>query len=269
MVHTVAKVSGTRENPINVLAKAGALLDALDEHGELTPTELATCLGEPRSSVYRLLDSLERLRFVEPGLIRGTVQLGIKLYRLGNSAVRNRDLRAAAAPHMLELRDKTESTVFLAIRHGDEALCIDRIEGRTTVNNALLPGLGGPLHIGAVGKVLLAAEPPTFWNEYAKRTGLPGYTEYSITGAKELVRTLQEVRDRGFAISDEDRLLGMAGVGAPIYNHDGAVCAAISFSGPRPLVLGARQDASIQLAVDSASSISSALGYRAPAATAA
>ncbi len=260
----MAKVSDTRDsraNSINVLAKAGAVLDALDAAGEMTPSALAEQLGEPRSSMYRLLASLEELGFVAPGVSRGTFQLGMKLYRLGNSAVRHRDIRAAALPTMLELREVTDGTVFLAIRSGFEVLCIERIEGRVVVNNALLPGTTAPMHIGAVGKVLLAAEPPEFWEEYCARAPLRAYTPHSITAKPELVATLEKIRESGIAFSDEDRLLGMAGVGAPIHDHDGRVCGALAFSGPRPLVLGDRTAASVEHIRDAAAAISRVLGH--------
>lgn len=244
-----------------MLAKAGAVLDALDAAGEMTPSALAEQLGEPRSSTYRLLASLEDLGFVAPGMSRGTFQLGMKLYRLGNSAVRHRHIRAAALPTMLELRDATEGTVFLAVRSGFEVLCIERIEGRTVVNNALLPGTTAPMHIGAVGKVLLAAEPPEFWEEYCVSSPLHAYTPHSITSKPELFATLEEVRESGVSFSDQDRLLGMAGVGAPVYDHDGRVSGAIAFSGPRPLILGDRTDASVEQIRSAAAAISRALGH--------
>ena len=258
------KVSDAREartNPINVLAKAGALLDALDAEGELTPSELADVLGEPRSSVYRLLSSLEGLDFVSPGSKRGTVQLGMKLYRLGNSAVRNRDIRTAALPTMIDMRDRSGSTVILAIRSDDFAMCLERLDGHVIINNELRPGTPAPLHVGAVGKILLAAEPESFWDEYAERSGLPSYTPFTIVTREVLHETLAEVRESGIAISDEDRLLGMAGVGAPILDHDHDVVGAVSVSGMKPLVLGDHFDASLTLIREGAAAISGALGY--------
>jgi DNA-binding IclR family transcriptional regulator len=261
IVETVSDTRDARANPINVLAKAGAVLDALDAGGDLSPAEIAERLGEPRSSVYRLLASLESLGFVSPGTRRGTYQLGIKLYQLGNSAVRNRDIRPAALPIMVERRDATGNTVFLAIRNGYEALSLERIEGNVIVN-VLAPGTTGALHVGGVGKVLLAAEPESFWDEYCERAGLPAYTPHTITTRKKLFETLRRVRDSGVAISDEDRLLGMAGVAAPIRDHDGRVCGAIALSGPRPLILGDHEQASIAQVRDAAGDISAALGHR-------
>jgi DNA-binding IclR family transcriptional regulator len=260
-VETVSDTRDARANPINVLAKAGAVLDALDADGDLTPAEIADRLGEPRSSVYRLLASLESLGFVAPGMRRGTYQLGIKLYQLGNSAVRNRDIRSAALPTMVEVRDATGKTVFLAIRHGYQALSLERIEGNVIVN-VLAPGTTGALHVGGVGKVLLAAEPEAFWDEYCERAGLPVYTPHTIATRGALFEVLARVRESGVAISDEDRLLGMAGVAAPIRDHDGRICGAIALSGPRPLILGDEEATSIAQVRRAADDISAALGHR-------
>ena len=152
----------------------------------------------------------------------------MKLYRLGNSAVRNRDIRTAALPTMIDLRDRSGSTVILAIRSDDfEMLCLERLDGHVIINNELLPGTTAPLHVGAVGKILLAAE-PEFWDEYAERSRLPRYTPSRSSPATGSRDARRGARVSGIAISDEDRLLGMAGVGAPIHDHDHDIVGAVS-----------------------------------------
>jgi DNA-binding IclR family transcriptional regulator len=250
-----------RENPIQVLAKAVAVLDVLEADGELTAAQIAEHLNEPRSSVYRLLASLQGVGFVDPGDRRGTFRLGMRLYGLGNSAIRQRDLREAALPQMIELRERTHNTVFLAVRSGYEALCIERVVGRWTISNVLMPGTTVPLHVGAVGKVLLAAEPEEFWQRYLDEAEMVVFTPHTVSEREELLRVLAEVRDTGVAISDEDRLLGMAGVGAPVRDHDARVCGAISFSGPKPGVLEDQRAESIELIKQAASHVSRSLGY--------
>jgi DNA-binding IclR family transcriptional regulator len=250
-----------RENPIQVLGKAVAVLDALEADGELTAAQIAEHLDEPRSSVYRLLASLQGVGFVDPGDRRGTFRLGMRLYRLGNSAVRQRDLREAALPQMIDLRERTHNTVFLAIRSGYEALCIERVVGRWTISNVLMPGTTVPLHVGAVGKVLLAAEPEEFWQRYCDEADLVTFTPYTLSDRAALLPVLKEVRETSVAISDEDRLLGMAGVGAPVRDHDGRVCGAISFSGPKPVILEDHRAANVALIQGAANQISRSLGY--------
>src|SRR5918999_711059 len=85
---------------VAVLAKAMALVDHIAEEGEVTPARLAELTGEPRSSVYRLLASLQELELVEPGRRRGTYMLGLKLFRLGRAVVSRFDERQAALPVM-------------------------------------------------------------------------------------------------------------------------------------------------------------------------
>src|SRR5213080_2937829 len=72
---------------VAVLGKAMALVDRIAEEGEATPARLAELTGEPRSTVYRLLASLQKLELVEPGPRRGTFVLGLKLFRLGRRVV--------------------------------------------------------------------------------------------------------------------------------------------------------------------------------------
>jgi len=252
--------SPSRGNSINVLAKAGAVLDALAESGELTAAELADRISEPRSSVYRLLSSLEELGFVGPGIQRGHVRLGAKLFRLGAASLRTRGLRENALPQMLELRRLTGHTIFLGVRDDHSLLCIERIEGLTLVNNTLRAGTSGPLHVGAMGKLLLSVEPDSFVDEVIER-GLDSFTPFTPATAAELRADLEEIRRTGISISDQDRLVGMGGIGAGIRDHSGAIVAAISLSGMRTDVLDEHEHENGELVRAAAHAVSQELGY--------
>src|SRR5919202_6771798 len=107
--------------PVAVLAKAVAVLDHVAAEGEVTPGRLAELTGEPRSSVYRLLSSLQDLGLVEPGRRRGTYVLGLKLFRLGSTIVSRFDERQAALPVMERINEELGVTTFLCVRLGYEA----------------------------------------------------------------------------------------------------------------------------------------------------
>jgi DNA-binding IclR family transcriptional regulator len=258
-----------RANSIQVLAKAGALLDRLAEEPEVSAAGLADSVGEPRSTVYRLLASLQQIDMVEPGTRRGTYRLGLKLLRLGSAVSARFDQRQAAVPVMERIHQATEETVFLCIRDGYEAVCIERIDGRWVQSMALRLGGSLPLHVGAAPRALLASEPRELWEEYLARGPLEPYTPRTPTTRKRLVQALEETRRTGWSVSDGDVVLGMAAVGAPIYDHRGAVCAALSMSGPRPTILGQNLEASRELIVSGASEISAALGFASERAVAA
>jgi DNA-binding IclR family transcriptional regulator len=248
---------------IQVLGKVAVVLDRLAEEQEVGAARLAELTGEPRSTVYRLLASLQQLELVEPGSSRGTYRLGLKLFRLGSSVVARFDERRVALPVMERIHQETEETVFLCVRRGYEAVCIERIDGRWVQSMALQLGGSLPLHVGAAPRALLAYEPRAFWDEYVGRGALEAFTPHTPTSRSRLLRALDRVRATGWAVSDEDVSLGMAAVGAPIFDHEGTICAALSMSGPRPTILGGNRDASRELITQGSMEVSRALGFAA------
>jgi DNA-binding IclR family transcriptional regulator len=245
---------------VAVLGKAMSLIDHIAEEGETTPARLAELTGEPRSSVYRLLASLQKLDLVEPGRQRGTYMLGLKLFRLGRTVVSRFDERQAALPVMQRIHDEVGETTFLCVRRGYDAVCIERIDGKRV--NLLALSLGGslPLHAGAASRALLAFEPPSFWDEYLDSREPEALTTTTPRTREELVAELRATRERGYSISDEDVTPGIAAVGAPIFDHTGTVRAALSFGGLRDHVF-ADTPRAIELACSGAAEISRALGY--------
>jgi len=244
-----------RAHSVQVLGKAALLLETLAEGQELSAAQLAERVGEPRSTVYRLLSSLQELELVESGGRRGTYRLGLKLLRLGAAVIARFDERQAALPVMERIHEQTEETVFLCIRRGHEAVCIERIDGRWVRSMALRLGGSLPLHIGGAPRALLAWEPRAVWDEYAASAAVD---------PTELVADLERVRSRGFSISDGDVVAGMAAVGAPIFDHRGRICASLSISGPRPTILEANARTIQALMVEGAAEVSHALGYAGP-----
>jgi DNA-binding IclR family transcriptional regulator len=245
---------------VAVLAKAMALLDRIAEEGEATPARLAELTGEPRSTVYRLLASLRELDLVEPGRRRGTYLLSLKLFRLGSTVVSRFDERQAALPVMERIHEEMGETTFLCVRRGHDAVCIERIDGARV--NLLALGLGGslPLHAGAVSRALLAFEPPAEWEAYLEERQLERLTPKTPATRDAVLAELRATRERGYSISDEDVTLGVAAVGAPIFDHTGKVRAALSVGGVRDQVLAAGSPATA-LVRDGAAAISRALGH--------
>jgi DNA-binding IclR family transcriptional regulator len=251
-----------REEPTGVIAKAAALLDQLAEEGESTAARLGEALGEPRTTVYRLIRSLADVGFVERGSQRGTYRLGLRLFRLGGAVVARFDERQAALPHMEHLNDVTGETVFLCVRRGLQAVCIERIEGSHVVSLALRLGGALPLHAGAAPRVLLAAEPRAEWDRYCESAGeLESFTPATPSTREHLHEELEAARRRGYSVSDGDVTVGIAALGAPIRNVRGTVTAALSISGVRETILGDRAEEMVALVTSAADAVSIALGF--------
>jgi DNA-binding IclR family transcriptional regulator len=252
---------GQEQLPVNVLGKTAAVVDVLAEWPESTAAELAELTGQPRSTVYRLLDSLQRLGWVEHGSARGRFRLGMRLFRIGSTVAGRFDERRAAMPVMEQLHEITGDSIFLAVRRDFEAVCIERLDGNRVQSLALRVGGALPLHAGGVSRALLAFEPEELWNEYVRACELAPFTKKTITRADTLLADLRRVRRQGYAISDQDVTVGIAAVAAPVFDQRGRVCASLSISGVREAVLGDARERLLELVQDGAGRISSALGH--------
>jgi DNA-binding IclR family transcriptional regulator len=250
-----------RDNPVRSLAKAVLLLEALADEGEATPRRLSEILHEPRTTVYRLLTGLQALDMVESGTRGGTYRLGWRLLRLGSAVIARLDERQAALPVMERIHERTGETVFLCVRRGDDAVCIERLDGLRVQSLVLRLGGSLPLHLGAGPRVLLAWEPREEWDAYIDRVPLEPLTDKTPSTRETLFEELERCLQQGYAVSDEDVTPGIASLGAPIFDYSGRIRAAISVGGMRHFVLEDVHDEAIELLTSGARDISSALGY--------
>lgn len=249
---------------VSVLGKISALLEVLAAREQATAAELADLLGEPRSSVHRMLRQLNEIGWIEPSDARGQWSVGLHLFRLGSSAVRRMDVRKAALPHMRELNETTGETVFLVVQRGVEAVCIERIEGRWVQSIALVLGGSMPLHVGAGPEALLAwlddAQHRT-WLIHAAEHGLEQMNRGTPPTVSQIEAELKEIRERGYAISDRNVTPGIAAVGAPVFDFRGRVVGALSVSGIAESILTPRLDVP-ELLLEAARRTSFDLGHR-------
>ena len=228
MVRHSQAVSATP--PLQSVVKTFALIEALVGRGEATAADLADLIDEPRSSVYRMLRTLQELELVDSGSRRGVFRPGVRLVRLGGSVLTRFDERAATMPVLERLRAQTKETVHLSVRRGRQAVFIERLHGERT--HALAIPLGGtlPLHVGAAPRALLAFEPRAFWDEYFADTTVEPWTHRSPADEAAVRVVLEETLATGVSISDEDVVVGVATVAAPVLDHRGKVRAAIAFN---------------------------------------
>lgn len=250
------------EGPVRVLDKAVDVLEAL-ERSPRTAADLAAEIAEPRSTIYRLLRGLSARGLVEESHRSGEYQLGIRVFELGSRvAARFGELRENALPVMERLNRSTGQTIFLVTRSGLRGVCLERIDGHQVQVMILPRGGSVALHGGSASRVLLAYAPPQIREDFFAQTEIERYT--SQTPDLEVLRIeTDEIRRRGYSISSNDVVPGIAAIGAPIYSHDGTVSAAISITGLEPSVLRDNQANNVQLVIDAAAEVSRSIGYRA------
>jgi DNA-binding IclR family transcriptional regulator len=183
---------------VGVLDKAIAILGAL-EAGPLSLNELAEATSLPRATAHRLALALERHLLLDRDDV-GRFTLGPGLVRLGRVASRSprRSLVDAAAPVLIQLRDRTGESAQLYVRSGETRVCLASLESPHSLRTIVAVGAILPMDRGSAGKALAADA---------------------------------GVLRRGWAQSVEERERGVASVSAPVI-VDGEVAAAVSVSGP-------------------------------------
>ena len=236
-----------------------ALLDALASYPDpVSLKELATTTGLHPSTAHRILNDMVAKRFVdrsEPG----TYRLGMRLLELGNIVKSRLNVREAALPYMQALHRKTQQTVNLSVRQGDEIVYIDRAFSERS-GMQVVRAIGGraPLHLTSIGKLFLSVDDAKLVRAYATRTGLAGNNKNSITDLAKLERDLSLVRARGYARDNEELELGVRCMAAGVRDDAGRLIAGLSISAPADRLSDEWLDDLIATTTD----ISSVLGFR-------
>ncbi|MBX9812509.1 MAG: IclR family transcriptional regulator [Burkholderiales bacterium] len=234
------------------------LLDTLAQH--TTPVNLKQLATQTRlhpSTAHRILGVMVDNRLVDR-IEPGTYRLGIRLLELGSLVKSRISVRQEALPYMQLLHQQLGETVNLSVRHDDEVVYIERTSaGNSMMRVVQIIGARAPLHITAVGKLFLAADEPEKTSDYVRRTGLPRYTDNTLTDPVSLARELEKIRQQGYAYDNEEAEKGVSCIGAGIYNDEGRLVAGLSVSSPSD-----RLDKAWAAQVrQAAEKISRALGY--------
>ena len=214
--------------------RALTLLDGLAD-GRKTLDELAERLGVHKSTVLRLLRTLQGHRFVQRDGVR-YYRLGTALFELSFRALQDRDVRRAVEPALRELNARTGHTVHLASYEDGEVIYIDKFESNHNVRMYSRIGRRAPLHCTAVAKVLVAAMPDERRREIAAGLEYPKLTANTITSQRAYLAELMAVAERGYAIDDAEHEDFIHCVAAPVRGARGEVLAAMSLSVPQVLL---------------------------------
>jgi IclR family acetate operon transcriptional repressor len=234
-VDRVEKASGSAK----ALVKGLGLVDLLAANpGGLRLAEVIRMAEVPKGTALRLLDVLvasEVLRVDRDGVYR----LGPTCAIWGSSYLGNLELRERAGDILASLMKVTGETCHLGILDGNRVLYIDRVDSPHSIRMVSRTGGTNPLHCTGLGKAMLAhLDEPTA--EAVIAAGLPRFTDTTITDPEEMRREIQRIRRRGYSIDNVENEDGVRCVGAPVFDHEGSVVAAISIAGPTYRMTGER-----------------------------
>jgi IclR family acetate operon transcriptional repressor len=214
--------------------KALRILEALGKDTvELSLMELSRLLAIERSTLHRLLGTLEGRGFIRKDPVSIRYSLGIKMLELGTAATARSALGRTAAPILDRLAVRCRHTVNLAVLDRDEILYVARRDSPEPLRLSVEVGRRIPAHCTALGKAMLAFRPVTEVRRlFSRRRRLPRFTPNTITRPRDVLAQLEAIRRTGVALDREELTLGIRCLAAPILDLTGQACAAISITAP-------------------------------------
>ena len=197
--------------------KAFGILGAISSSKEgLGVSELAKALRMAKSTVHGMTSALEEVGAVMRDPLTKKYKLGFTLLEIGRSAYAQIDLKTSARPVIEDLMEKTQASVFIGILMDGHVTILDIVESRQDLKITAPVGSTIPLFAGAVGKVFLASMDQEQAAGIIKSKGLPRFTANSIVDAKIYIKELDRVRENGYAVDDEEYIMGVWAVASPL-----------------------------------------------------
>jgi IclR family KDG regulon transcriptional repressor len=254
MAHTSRKIGSVQ--------RAIDILNLFDHQApELGTTEIARALGLHKSTTASLVSTLAANGFLNQNPDTRKYRLGLKLIERAFAMLDQIEIRRTAYPSLQELRDQWNETVNLAILDGPDVVYVERMLGTKALGMRSEVGRREPAHSTALGKAILSCYPPVEIKAFVAANGLSAITPKTITNLKKFFAELDKVRERGYAVDDEENEIGGRCIAVPIFDHTGKAVAAVSVSAPTarlPMADVPRVGAQVR---ETAKAISRNLGY--------
>lgn len=194
---------------------------------DLAMTEIAERTQLHKSTVHRLLATLESKGFMVRDTVTERYRLGLRVWELSAQLSTSDEPSAVCLPEMERLRDTLGETISLYLRDGYERIRIQAVQSNQAIRRVAPVGVRLPLYVGASSKVLIAFSEPAEQAEIMASLAWPPSIDQDGFRAQ-----LDEIYRMGYAISVEEREPGAAAVSAPVFGRSGKCVAALSVSGP-------------------------------------
>jgi DNA-binding IclR family transcriptional regulator len=187
-----------------------------DSSAGIGVSALAKQLRMGKSTVHGITSALEELGVLVRDPLQKKYTVGYTLLELSRKAYRKVELREMARVPMEILMEKVGETVFLGIMNGDHITILDVVESHNEMKITSPPGTRLPLLAGATGKVFLAQLEERKAKEIVQKMGLKRYTSKSVVDPKKFLKDVEEAKRMGYAIDNEEYLIGVRAIAVPI-----------------------------------------------------
>lgn len=222
-----------QDNGATSIGKALSIVDFVGSKGPCRLTEISEHTGMPRSTLLRVIATLIDFGFLRRAE-RGEYRIGLKLWRIGCTALDYENLHEMVLPALRKLVTETSETALYSVYDGGRAVYLEKVEGLHPIRAYAMVGGHSPTYATASGKCLLAWRP----EDEIARIGAEAerFTAATRVGSKAVLLSAAEVRRDGFAVNRGEWREGVWGVAAPVFGRDLLPVAAISLTGPKDRV---------------------------------
>lgn len=216
---------------IKSIERAVTILDTFQEKEELGITEIAKATDFSKSTVHDIVSTLHALGLIKKNEETKKYSLGVKLFEYGYLFSMRNNIRNNVKDIGRQLSDKYQATCHVATFDKDDIVYLDKFEYQGAVVTSYTHiGKRVPMTVTGLGKAMLAFLPEDYQEEHIFSKPLPSRTNKSITDPVVLKKEFEEIRKNGYAIDDEESVMGLKCIACPIFDNNKKVVAAISLS---------------------------------------
>lgn len=238
------------------------LMELSRSHREMSFAEIVKCVGIPKATAYRAIQTLEYMGFIRRHPSTGMYSLGVNVLRLGFEYVASLDVVQIGQPVIESLRDKTGCSSHIAIRDGRDVIYVARVSAANATIRRVSVGTRLPVHRTSLGRMLLTGLNREQFETLYPEPELPDVEPGAPADREALWTLIQEDRERGYVIAESFFQFGISSIVYPLYNHDGEVEGVVSIMVPvHEIPEGDRERLRLEVA-EAANGISNLLGYR-------
>ena len=222
-----------QKNPIQVAGRIFDVMELLAESGSIGLMDLSGALGLNKTTAYRVLSSLIYMGYARQNAVNGRYEPTFKVVDIANRIMGKVDIVQIVRPYLRKLMEETGETVHFVERDGIDAVYIDKVE---SLNNGIqmVSRIGSriPLYCSGVGKAMVAEMDEWEVEEIWNNSEIVRLTPYTITDHNDFKSELEEIRERGYALDNEENETGVRCIACSLKEPVGSARHAFSISAP-------------------------------------
>ena len=221
------------KNPIQVADRLFGALELLALNGSAAVMEVSSALGLNKSTAHRVLNSLVYMGYARQNEKTGRYEPSLKIVDMANKVMKHMDIVQVVRPYLRRLMELTNETVHFVERDGVDAVYIDKVEAyRNGIQMVSRIGSRIPLYCSGVGKAIAACMDEQEVEELWNRSSIVPLTSHTITDFQTFKKELAEIRERGYALDNEENEDGVRCIAVSLKEYTGSVKYAFSISAP-------------------------------------